>query len=121
MERKPFNLKEALAGTRVTTRNGQEVTGLHFFAGCVSDYPLVGLVEGELNTFTIDGRVSQFGESDFDLFLGVEHKEAWVNVYRNGDGSHRLGLELYPTEGEARAGQNPNAGFVYTARVQWEE
>jgi hypothetical protein len=81
MKTKPFNLEEALNGAKVVTRDGREVKELTKFEG-LKDYPLVGIVDSQLHTWTTQGLISlHLGECRADLFLAVETKRVYVNVY----------------------------------------
>lgn len=67
----PFNLKAALAGAKVVTRNGEPVTQLHFFDGLPAiKQTIAGVVDQELVSWGADGRY-QLGlyDSKFDLFM----------------------------------------------------
>jgi len=80
---KEFNLEEALAGKPVITRNGKEVTKLTKFDVKEGDC-LFGVMDGDVNSWEIDGKVSSGVMSGFDLFMKSEKKSIWVNVYNNG-------------------------------------
>lgn len=66
---KPFNLEAALAGEPVVTRDGQEATQVTLFE-CSSEFPLIAVVNGEVYSFTKQGRHYNCGQpSSFDLFM----------------------------------------------------
>jgi len=72
MKTKPFNLSEALAGAKVVTRDGREVTQLHRFEMTTED-SLAGVLEGRLFAWRQNG--SHFMGGDINLFLLDEPKK----------------------------------------------
>lgn len=86
MKTKPFNLEEALAGAKVVTRSGEEVSQLTLFKDVQNDYPLFGVIGKYLECFKINGDYSKKYESKFDLLLAVETKKIYVNVYEGENG-----------------------------------
>ena len=83
MKTKQFNLAEALAGAKVVTRDGDEVTQLHKF-DAVDEYCLIGVVNGTIQSWAIDGSYwSDVGSSTRDLFIAVEPERMWTNLYRS--------------------------------------
>jgi hypothetical protein len=87
MKLEKFDLEKALNGAKVVTRDGREVKELTKFEG-LKDYPLVGVLDNQLQTWTTQGLISpHLGECRADLFLAVETKRVYVNVlqYANGD------------------------------------
>jgi len=87
MKTKPFNLEEALAGAKVVTRSGEEVSQLTLFKNVVNDYPLCGVIDKVLETFRITGNYSKNGESNYDLLLAVETKKIYVNIFEGKNGN----------------------------------
>jgi hypothetical protein len=91
MKLEKFDLEKALNGAKVVTRDGREVTQLTKFEG-LKDYPLVGIVDSQLHTWTTQGPLSlHLGECGADLFLAVEPQRIWVNVYTSDDTIHTSG------------------------------
>lgn len=82
MKTKPFNLEEALAGAKVVTRDGQEVSQLTFFKN-VNTFPVFAVIDGEIEQFNIDGKFLPYVNdiSKEDLFLEVEVNKIYINVY----------------------------------------
>jgi hypothetical protein len=81
MKLEKFDLEKALNGAKVVTRDGREVKELTKFEG-LKDYPLAGIVDSQLHTWTTQGLISlHLGECRADLFLAVETKRVYVNVY----------------------------------------
>lgn len=78
---KPFNLQEAMAGKPVQTRDGREVTQLKFFED-VNINLIIGVVAKNIWTWNMEGQSDSLsGESNNDLFMALEKKSIWVNVY----------------------------------------
>jgi hypothetical protein len=83
MNLKPFDLQQALAGAKMVTRGGKEVTQIVQFKEPKSIYVLAALVDGIIETFTIDGYFKGCNDwSDKDVFLLPCTVTRWVNVYR---------------------------------------
>lgn len=84
---KPFNLEEALNGAKVITRDGRVVTQLTKFNADEKE-TLYGVVNNEIASWKDDGRFSfvpPYNDHILDLFMFVEPKRIWVNVYRFAD------------------------------------
>ena len=79
---KPFNLEKALAGEKVVTRDGREVTQLTKFDNVTdNEFILVGVLCGSLHVFTIDGRFSAGEARPADLFMAPKMKTVYINYY----------------------------------------
>jgi hypothetical protein len=100
---KLFNLEQALAGKKVITRQGREVTGLHLFdiEGAYSVYAV--LEYGNVESFTKDGIFSKgMFQHDYDLFMAPETITKWANIY-DRDGSYEVGAYLlHNSEADAK-------------------
>jgi hypothetical protein len=82
---KDFNLKDALAGKPVITRDGRPVK----IAGCNEDRnSLLGWIYGEVNQWTGGGKSYKI-DSTYDLFMAPSERKEWVVIYTNTKG-HRL-------------------------------
>lgn len=67
---KDFDLKLALEGEPVITRDGREVKDLHLFSSVQTHYPVVGIIEGRIFSFSKEGKyLTNRSESDKDLFM----------------------------------------------------
>lgn len=100
MDKKPFNLQDALAGKPVVTRAGEAVQEIHYFESNTEGlYPVVAIVNGEKFDYTKLGvyDVRKPGESSRDLLMAAEYE--WANIYR--DGSSSVTGYIYPTEAKA--------------------
>ena len=77
-----FDLKRALAGEPVVTRDGREVTEIHFFETCTKGYAVIAIIEGEKFGFTNNGYyLNNSAEHILDLFMKPKVVECWFNVY----------------------------------------
>ncbi len=72
MKKLPFDLEKALAGKKVVTRDGREVTELHLFNNTKSMYQLLGCLDGMLDSWTDAGCSGR--DSTSDLFMGYNIK-----------------------------------------------
>jgi hypothetical protein len=86
MKLEKFDLEKALNGAKVVTRDGREVSQLTKFE-CINLYSLVGVVDGVIKRWTEQGKfdTEPVEESHLDLFIAVEPKRIWVNVYVSHD------------------------------------
>lgn len=109
---KPFDLKRALAGDPVVTRDGREVYGIHVYAGAHYGR-VVAQIKGtnSPSLFYPCGSYTNGGESINDLMMTPKTRTVWVNLYEtniyltegladhfNGDQEGRLGSRAYPIE-----------------------
>lgn len=94
---KPFNLKAALNGARVVTRDGSEVTQLTLFNIAENEDVLFGVLDSAVYSWLIDGRYFKSKEDGYDLFMALNIQSIWVA--RVGDG---LKLGTYPTKKECK-------------------
>jgi hypothetical protein len=117
MKTKPFNLKEALNGAKVVTRDGKEVKELTKFEG-LKDYPLVGVLDNNLATWTTQGTLSlHLGECRADLFLAVEPQRIWVNAYHH-NGKLWLGGRQYDSLTEAKLNAVNSTTMQYIKTIE---
>jgi hypothetical protein len=117
MKLEKFNLKKALNGAKVVTRGGLEVTQLTKFQGLGILRTLVGVLGGCMKTWCSNGTFRGGEEHILDLFLAVEPKSIWVNVYKHQDGPFYLG-NSYNTKEEAIINQND--GYIKTIEITEE-
>ena len=83
MKTKPFNLEEALSGSKVVTRDGREVSQLTKFIAPNDLFILSGVVGGRVECWTEEGRYNIENENKKDLLLAVPIQRFWVNVYES--------------------------------------
>ncbi len=113
---KPFDLERALAGDKVVTSGGVEVTEIQYFKTLVSGYPIFAVVSGVIQRFSISGDwYYQDSAYNIRLLMAPRTKrfEAWVNVYRYG-----IACVTYNTKKEAEewAGE----GHIKTIKIETE-
>jgi hypothetical protein len=95
MTKKPFNLQEALAGKPVVTRDGHPVTEIHELKTATNRHNVVAVVNGSAKSFTKNGAYFSNNPAPFDLFMAIETKTGWVNMYPDGHGY------VYPSQEDA--------------------
>jgi len=86
---KKFNLFEALEGKPVITKNGKKVTQITKFNNVKTlPYCICGVVEGSLESWSIEGKYHHSHESQLDIYMAEESKTIWINVWKHvKDGS----------------------------------
>jgi hypothetical protein len=95
-----FNLKKALAGEPVFTRDGRQVTELHYFESATTEWVLFAVVKGEVTGYLKNGKYSPTHNSPKDLMMKAPIIEKWINVYHLGDKIF-LGMQ-FDSEEEAK-------------------
>jgi DNA-directed RNA polymerase subunit E'/Rpb7 len=109
-----FNLERALAGEPVITRDGKEVTQLVKFDAPAANYALRGVIDGEIKSWTSDGRFATFSEnSPKDIFMKPKENAIWVNAYFGESGN--LFIIGFSSEEEAIKAKNGN--YVKTVKI----
>ena len=96
MKLEKFDLEKALNGAKVVTRDGREVLELTKFEN-LGELPLVGVVDGDLETWSIKGEYSKDTTSNMDLFIEYEVQSVWVNVYKDANGYLWVGGDYFAT------------------------
>lgn len=83
----PFNLKAAMRGQSIVTRDGRPAKFVAYETGS-EFYPVVSLIDGEIQTQTEQGLFSNDGsECEDDLFMAANEKTIWLNVYFDDGGN----------------------------------
>lgn len=73
MELLEFDLNKALNGATVVTRNGDIVKDLNYFPSAIDTlFPLRGVVNGDIWSWTIEGKWRRNSETNLDLFIFEE-------------------------------------------------
>ena len=78
-----FDLEKALAGGKVVTRDGREVTQLHAFKGVDSGQECIyAFLDGDVQNY-FDGGIynEDLNENPNDLFMAPKQLSGFVNVY----------------------------------------
>ena len=83
---KPFDLKRALAGDPVVTRDGRKIEFVAHDPKAGAGFRILARREGEscASSFYTDGKHTDGIELPYDLFMAPTKREAWVNVYPMG-------------------------------------
>ena len=111
---KPFDLERALAGDKVVTSEGAEVTEIQYFKTLLSDYPIFAVVSGEIQRFSISGDLYYQGRANNTRLLMAPRTkkfEAWVSVYPTGFSS-----TTWNNEDDAKMGMN----CIKTIKIETE-
>lgn len=121
---KPFDLKQALEGKRVVTREGLEVTQVHQFQ-VQDEMDLRAVLMGKVLSWTSSGRSYRgLNPMDWknDLFLASEKKSGWVNILKHGL-TLTVAYVVHKTEEDAKKYAKDNFLSIncITAKVEWEE
>jgi hypothetical protein len=113
-----FDLKAALRGEKVVTRDGREVTTVLQPDGLAKPYTVVAVVNGALYSYTADGSY-EFGDgsTQHDLFMATKSFEAYCNIYLDATGEAYTG-QLHKTVADAETYATGKAHAVAT--VTWE-
>ena len=118
---KPFNLKEYLKdpSKEVITRDGRAVK-IHC-TNYNSSFPIIAEIEGRKFSEAFDKNGyynNDKEESRNDLFFASgEHREGWVNIYRNKTNGESYCGKIYESEEEAKA----QSDSLTTIKIEWEE
>lgn len=124
---KPFDLEKAKAGAPVCTREGFRARIVCFDADH-NRFPIIALIKDSniSNEYPVSltkkGRFSD-GEDDSlkDLFMEVEKKEGWTNIYKGM--TERYISCVYSTKKEAMSKiiKDGDVTYIDTVKVEWEE
>ena len=112
MKLKPFDLKEAMAGKPVVTRDGRGFLFGGFNPNAMENVQIVGWVSGNCEAYSNTGRYITGSESDNDLFMATKKIVRWVNVYPNTSDAWR-------TEAMAEIARGPDC--IACIRIEFEE
>jgi hypothetical protein len=113
----PFNLERVLAGEPVVTRDGREVTEIHFFRTCIEDRPIVAVIKGEIFIFKDNGFYFGSGyEHRLDLFMKSKVVEGWINVYVS-ESNQMFMSGTYHSEEQAKKNITQSNSYIKTIRV----
>jgi len=82
---KPFNLKEALDGKPVVTRDGREVKIAGYNKDATVDSKLMGWVDAHSCSWRKDGSRPRWGDENDDLFMLCEEKETDQIIFKDFD------------------------------------
>jgi hypothetical protein len=113
---KPFDLEKALAGAKVVTRDGREVTQLTRF-DVYGNYPLIGIINKQRESFQLNGQFGDNKESNWDLFMAPEKKSIWINVYEDNL-RKQLGIVAHCSLDQAIKHKFTPNGFDYIKTVE---
>ena len=116
---KPFDLKAALRGEKVVTRDGREVTTVLQPDGLAEPYTVAAVINGELYSYKADGSYSpDDGSRPQDLFMAAKTVTRYSNVYLDATGEAYTGM-LHKTAADAKTHATCKA-HIAVATVTWE-
>ena len=125
---KQFDLDKYLKNPnrKVVTRDGRNVRIV-----CTdmigTSYPVLAICRVDAThdcyySYTLNGKHNLGVDSRLDLFLALEKKEGWLNLYKDENGRVAIGT-VYPIESEESAKKIASADkdYVATCKITWEE
>jgi hypothetical protein len=112
---KPFNLLEAKAGKPLVTRDGKKVLELRVFNTDV-ERPLIAVIEKKIFAFDLNGKFNPSQDTGSDLFMALEKKSIWVNVYNDGD-SLCLSKVKFDTQEECLRNITRKSQYIKTIEI----
>lgn len=121
---RPFDLERALAGDKVITRNGQEVTQLHLFKDTNYNAPLIGIINKNIFHWTDKGYfVPDYDRWDhsMDLFMVPTKKTLWFNVYQYFNKNYGTGCATYISKEDAESNVGTTDRYIGTFSIEVEE
>lgn len=111
---KPFDLKLALSGHPVISRDRRQVIHIMHDPGAPPARRVYGRYEdGGFDWHYENGTICQFEDSPADLFMASTKREAWVNVYEHEVTGH--------FSSKAAADSIASKGRRACIRIEWEE
>jgi len=117
MKLEKFDLEKVIHGAKVVTRGGDEVTQLSKFEG-VSEYPLVGVLKGRVNAWTINGCHVIGDKCNEDLFIVGEVQSIYANVMKSASGDLFVSSKSFSTlEAALDFVKNPNGLNPYYVKT----
>lgn len=117
----PFNLEKALAGEKVCTRNGREVTQLfHFSEAIDDDERIYGVFDRGVHCWYVNGKYHLIDESHNDLFMLPKVTTYWANICKAEN--HNIYLsDIYRHEKEAIKDQDCHVKVIKTISFDIED
>ena len=101
MKLEKFDLEKVIHGAKVVTRDGREVTQLSKFDTYLN-LCLYGVVDDEVECWTIDGQYYPRGTSNMDLYIVGKVQSIWVNIYKkSNNGEMYIGSQRYKSKQNA--------------------
>jgi len=118
MKLEKFDLEKVIHGAKVVTRDGREVLELTKFEN-LGELPLVGVVDGDLETWSIKGKYSRDIASNMDLCIVGKVQSIWVNIYKkSNNGEIYIGSQRYKSKQNAiNAVSKGNQEYIKTIEI----
>jgi hypothetical protein len=116
---KPFDSELALAGAKVVTRDGREVTQLRQLTGVSPEDELCGVCDGMVRTWHKQGNFCRVTRPHIlDLFMAAQTRTGWVNIYPHDNERYYIS-GICDTEEEAKAAAG--SGLIACIKIEWEK
>jgi hypothetical protein len=117
MKLEKFDLEKFIHGAKVVTRDGREVLELTKFEN-LGELPLVGVVDGDLETWSIKGKYSRDIASNMDLCIVGEVQSIYANVMKSASGDLFVSSKSFSTlEAALDFVKNPNGLNPYYVKT----
>lgn len=115
---KPFNLEEALAGKPVVCKNGWEVTEIVYMPTITGRLKVLAVAHGVVRAYDREGNLSSLTHThELQLFMAIEKKSIWINVYLDKDGQIILSPKHDSIESALRSTKTINWTFIKTIEI----
>lgn len=125
---KPFDLKQALAGKPVCTRDGRPVKIGGYNPSASITTQIIGWIEDmdiTLTSWGVSGRFVEGAECNEDLFLVGERRKGWIRLVMSPEGPRPIPTKVYASQTEAElaaAGDYPGKAFPeQVIQIEWED
>jgi hypothetical protein len=120
---KPFDLQKAIAGEKLVTRDGREVTEFcHFKTIRNTVYPCFAVIDGTSEEFTVDGRYQHGANGIHDLFMAPKKRTVYVQIFNKKTDSESPALKAvaFENKGDAESNLKTTAWPVFAVAVPVE-
>jgi hypothetical protein len=120
MKLEKFDLKKALNGAKVVTRDQKDVKQV-ILLDMENERNLLAVFETDCMLYFKNGIANNgiYGEHKSDLFLAVESQSIWVNLYSTIDGGIILG-HCYKIKEDAEYDGKSNSSYIKTIEINNE-
>ncbi len=118
---KPFDLKAALAGAPLQTRNGLPVKIAGYYSDVSEECQVLGWYEGYSSNWYANGKVYMHMDSNGDLFMAPQKRQGWINIILM-PGKRVVMETVHESEIAALLAVKLTSFMeVKTIRIEWEE
>lgn len=126
---KPFNLEEYLKNParKIVTREGIKARVVCTDRKSES-FPIIALVDSgnkaeKVYSFAKNGKFSDGGVHNLDLFFAPEKKEGWVNIFKCASNANRYVeyARIFQSKEDAEEAIEGDSDYITTLKIEWEE